>query len=574
MKAPSTLAWLAISSALLGTAASCSDDAGSPASNTITDIVVSNPDFSTLKTAVVAADLADTLAGPGPFTVFAPNDAAFATLPAGTLDALLADKAKLTDVLTYHVVAGKVAAAQVVTLDHATTLEGKDVTIEVKDGGVVLNGTVKVITTDIQADNGIIHVIDGVLLPPEAPASNTITDIVVANPDFSTLKAAVVAADLAETLAGPGPFTVFAPTNAAIAKLPAGTLDALLADKAKLTDLLEYHVVAGKVTAAQVVTLDHATTLNGADIQIAVVDGGVVLNGTVKVTTTDIQADNGVIHVIDAVLVPPLTIAETVATNPDFSTLDAALKAADLDTVLAGAGPFTVFAPTNAAFAAIPEADLNALLADKTALSDVLLYHVVSGTELAADVVASDYLKTENGGIVPIASGAGGAKIGAATITQTDLRVRNGVIHVIDAVLTPPPTIAEIAATNPDFETLLAAVTAAGLGPALDGAALYTVFAPNDAAFAKIPSADLNALVADVPALTNVLLYHALDGVVPARVARTLTTATAKNGGALAISYDGSSEVLSINASKVIAADVWARNGVIHVIDTVLMPPN
>ena len=241
--------------------------------------------------------------------------------------------------------------------------------------------------------------------------------------------------------------------------------------------------------------------------------------------------------------------------------------------MLAGAGPFTVFAPTNAAFALIPEADLTALLADKDALSDVLLYHVISGKLLASDVVAADYLTTENGGIVPVTT-AGGAKIGGVAISQTDLVVRNGVIHVIDAVLLPPPTIAEIAGANPAFETLTAAVGAAGLGGALDGEMLFTVFAPDDDAFAKVPSADLEALLADKPALTDVLLYHALDGVVPARVAITLTTAAAKNGKSLALAYDADTKVLTVNGATVKQADVWARNGIIHVIDSVLLPAN
>ena len=543
-----------------------------PASNTITDIVVAGADFETLEAAVIAADLAATLAGPGPFTVFAPTDAAFAALPAGALDALLADPDALADVLKYHVVAGRVDAAAVVGLDMATTLQGEDITIAVVDGDVILNGSVKVTMTDVAADNGIIHVIDGVLLPPEEPASNTITDIVVAGANFTTLEAAVIAAGLADDLAGPGPFTVFAPTDAAIAALPPGTVEGLLADTEALAELLKYHVVAGRVDAAAVVGLDKATTLQGDDISIAVVDGDVILNGSVKVTMTDIMADNGIIHVIDGVLMPPKTIAETVIASADFDTLEAALVAADLATVLDGPGPFTVFAPTDAAFAALPAGALDGLLADETALADVLLYHVVSGTELAADVVAADFLTMENGAIAPITT-EGGARIGGVAITTTDIRVKNGVIHVIDAVLLPPPSIAELVVANDDLQTLLAAVQAADLATTLDGEALFTVFAPTDDAFAEIPAATLSALIADVPALTDVLLYHVVDGVVPARVAITLTSATMKNGDSVTIAYDAGMGTLDIGPARVTTTNVWARNGVVHVIDQVLLPP-
>jgi uncharacterized surface protein with fasciclin (FAS1) repeats len=155
----------------------------------------------------------------------------------------------------------------------------------------------------------VIHVIDSVLLPPaeEAAAPGTIVDIAVADGRFNTLVAAVTAADLVGTLNSEGPFTVFAPTDDAFAALPAGTLDSLLLpeNKQQLTDILLYHVVSGKVMASDVVGLTSATTVLGKDITITVKDGSVFLNDTVQVIITDIEASNGVIHVIDGVLLPP-----------------------------------------------------------------------------------------------------------------------------------------------------------------------------------------------------------------------------------------------------------------------------
>ncbi len=283
------------------------EDTMAPAASakTITDIVVEDARFSTLEAAVKAAGLAATLSGDGPFTVFAPTDQAFASLPAGTLDALLADPTgALKNVLLYHVVAGNVKAAQVVTLTKATTVQGQDVTIKVEGGKVYLNGNVEVTVTDIEAKNGTIHVINGVLVP--AAPKKTITDIVVEDARFSTLETAVKAAGLATTLAGTGPFTVFAPTDQAFAALPAGTLEGLLADPSgALKNILLYHVVPANVKAAQVVTLSKAATALGKDIQIEVKDGKVILNGKVAVTATDIEAGNGTIHIIDGVLLPP-----------------------------------------------------------------------------------------------------------------------------------------------------------------------------------------------------------------------------------------------------------------------------
>ena len=278
----------------------------------IVDIAVADGRFETLVAAVTAAELVDTLKGEGPFTVFAPTDDAFAALPEGTLDNLLLpeNKQALTDILLYHVVSGKVMAADVAGLESATTVLGKDVAIKVDMGNVYINDA-KVIITDIETSNGVIHVIDSVILPPSEEEAmmeeKTIVDIAVADGRFNTLVAAVTAADLVETLSGEGPFTVFAPTDDAFAALPEGTLDNLLLpeNKQALTDILLYHVVSGKVMAADVVGLSSAPTVLGKDINIMVKDGSVFLNDTVQVIITDIEASNGVIHVIDAVLLPP-----------------------------------------------------------------------------------------------------------------------------------------------------------------------------------------------------------------------------------------------------------------------------
>jgi uncharacterized surface protein with fasciclin (FAS1) repeats len=279
---------------------------------TIVDIAI-NGGFETLVSAVQAAGLVDTLAGEGPFTVFAPTDEAFAALPEGTLESLLADTDALTNVLTYHVVPGAVLAADVVGLTEATSVQGESIGIEVTDGGVVLNGSANVTATDVEASNGIVHVIDQVILPPSLTTTESepmmpgLIETAQAAGSFTTLLAAVEAAGLTEALASGalGKVTVFAPTDEAFAALPEGTLDSLLADTEALTGILTYHVTSGEVPAADVVGLESFGTLAGSDVSVAVVDGGVVLNDSVNVTQTDIMTSGGIIHVIDAVLIPP-----------------------------------------------------------------------------------------------------------------------------------------------------------------------------------------------------------------------------------------------------------------------------
>jgi uncharacterized surface protein with fasciclin (FAS1) repeats len=268
----------------------------------IVDTAVGAGSFKTLVAAVQAAGLAETLKGDGPFTVFAPTDAAFAKLPKGTVADLLKpeNKAKLQAILTYHVVAGTVKAADVVKLNGAKTVQGQQVDIAVKNGKVMVDGA-NVVKTDIETSNGVIHVIDSVILP----ADKDIVDTAVGAGSFKTLVAAVQAAGLVDTLKGDGPFTVFAPTDEAFAKLPEGTIASLLKpeNKDQLVAILTYHVVAGKVLAADVVKISSVKTVNGGSATVKVTDGGDLINDA-KVVATDIETSNGVIHVIDSVLLP------------------------------------------------------------------------------------------------------------------------------------------------------------------------------------------------------------------------------------------------------------------------------
>lgn len=275
-----------------------------PQEGDIVDTAVSAGKFNTLVAAVKAAGLVDTLKSKGPFTVFAPTDEAFKKLPEGTVENLLKpeNKDKLVSLLKYHVVSGSVMAADVVKLDSAKSVEGSPIQIAVKDGGVMLNGKTKVVKTDIKTSNGVIHVIDSVIMPPE---KKDIVDTAVAAEDFSTLVAAVKAAGLVETLKGEGPFTVFAPNDKAFGKVDEATLKSLLKpeNKEKLTSILTYHVVPGKVMAADVVKLNSAKTVNGQSVKVKV-DGDTVMVDGAKVVATDIECGNGVIHVIDSVIMP------------------------------------------------------------------------------------------------------------------------------------------------------------------------------------------------------------------------------------------------------------------------------
>ncbi len=268
----------------------------------IVDTAAKAGSFKTLLAAATAAGLVDALKAEGPITLFAPTDEAFAKLPKGTVDELLKpeNKARLAAILTYHVLPGRWDAAKVVSTPNAASLNGQRLGFKVEGGDAYVAGA-KVVKSDIMASNGVIHVIDSVILP----ASDNLVQTAVAAGSFNTLLTAAKAAGLADALQTTQSLTLFAPTDAAFAKLPAGTVEDLLKpeNKEKLAAILKFHVVPGRVYADQAIEAGSAASLQGQSVKIAAKNGAVTVNGA-KVSAADVEASNGVIHVIDSVILP------------------------------------------------------------------------------------------------------------------------------------------------------------------------------------------------------------------------------------------------------------------------------
>ena len=302
---------LSVAAAATAALAACGGGDDAPAPGDIVSVLQAQPEFSILVEAVVAAGLAPTLKSAGPFTVFAPTNAAFVALLAElkvTKDALFANTALLTRVLTYHVLAAKVPAASVPVGKTITTVETGVFKIE-STGGLKItdesNRVSNITLTDSAASNGVIHVIDKVLLPSDKDIVAMAQSLA---PEFSILVEAVAAAGLVSTLQGPGPFTVFAPTNAAFAAALTElgiTKDALFANTALLTSVLTYHVVGARVLKAEVPIGTPITSVQGEtftiDASLKITDQRGRMAGIIA---TDVFASNGVIHVIDKVILP------------------------------------------------------------------------------------------------------------------------------------------------------------------------------------------------------------------------------------------------------------------------------
>ena len=438
---------------------SCSDDDdNSPAAalpETITELAVATPELSILVDALTMADLAATLDQPGSYTVFAPTNDAFTAFLAQNNIPSLNDVAVdvLTQILLNHVIVGENASTSLATgyVSTLATQSNSDLNLSMfidTSNGVRLNGVSNVAIPDIEATNGIIHVVDAVIGLP------TIVDQALANPAFSSLVAALSAADgnLVNVLSSEGTFTVLAPDNDAFATfLDGAALGDVPTDA--LANILLNHVLDRVVTSTDLVgagagydnTLATGPGMNNLSLYFNTTEG-VRFNGVSSVAAADVVTTNGIIHAVDAVIPIPSLVTFAVA-DPNFTRLVAALTAltpsTDFVSVLSDtSAEFTVFAPTNDAFAAIT------VPSDEGVIASILLHHVVSGNITSGDLVTGDNtvpsllpnnsltitLPGTNGNIADMTDGSGNNDVG---IIAVDVQAGNGVIHVINKVAIP-----------------------------------------------------------------------------------------------------------------------------------------
>lgn len=593
------------------------DDDNMIVTNDIVALATSTSDLSTLVTAISTANLTSTLQGEGPFTVFAPTNDAFENLEDGVLETLLDNPDVLAEVLQYHVVSGKVMSTDLMDGNVTTLLSGKSISVSIMDGVVTLNGNAMVTNADIEASNGVVHLIDEVLLPEgfELPKDNIVT-IASETPSLSILVDALsMFPDLVDALSSDGNYTVFAPTNDAFTALLGVIGQSSLDDvpEAVIERLLKYHVISSAaLMSGDLSDGQMAATLLSNDDKITVEISGsdIMINGA-NVTTANVEASNGVVHIVDAVLVPSLelsivnTIVEPAYFNDDFSILTAAVvKANLLSTLINSEANYTLFAPNNDAFEAAGITSLDDYSAND--LAPILTYHVLDTEVFGDGLPESGSAITSLGGDFYLSINDDGAflngltKVTAATLSGEALDYDNGVVHLIDRTLVPASSdIVEIAVAasqaseGAEFGQLVAALTAveedesaADLITALKGDGPFTVFAPTDDAFESLYTlagvADFDALVTaqGIGVIEAVLKYHVVEARVfstdlPNLASSTVTTLGGDftlNLSSLTITdADAALELGSADAT-IVSTDILATNGVIHVIDEVILP--
>ena len=576
---------------------SCKEEDDMPPVNlpteNIMEIVDKTSSLSTLKAAIDAAGLRATLSGPGPYTVFAPTNDAFDQVDGDVLAYLLATPAELTKVLTYHVVAGKVMSGDLSNGEVETLNSGEKVTVDLMSG-VMINDA-KVTTADVEATNGVTHIIDKVLIPGNLDLSGqpkSIAELAIGTESLSSLVAILSLPGLSDILAAAaddmGTLTVFAPTNdafaAVLSALGLSSIDEI--PESVLLDIVKYHIV-GSVAKSTDLAAATYETLNGESVTVDLSDG-VKVDGA-KVVLADIEATNGVVHVVDAVLLPSLyksalgTVVEVPLFRKSYTTLVGALVKAELVETLLQDGPYTVFAPDNDAFEAAGITSLEGL--SKEDLTPILLYHVLGAKVLSSGLPADGIVSTIGGSKFFLSLGDQVYINGSSMITGVDIEKSNGVIHTIDKTLIPPTqTIVDIAVAlstaseGAEFTTLVALLTDPGQSDVLNAISAadgsFTVFAPTDAAFAEIAAVTGTLSAAQI---SKVLTYHVIgarvystdlaDGIEPATV-NGETLKVNINDGAVTISDKDTNNM----DATVVQVNVNGTNGVIHVIDKVLIP--
>lgn len=403
---------------------------------TVTDFAASTAELRTASAALRTANLASVLTGAGPFTFFAPVDAAFAGLPAGMVEALMTERNRdvLVRLLSFHVVEGKYDASQLRDGQRLKTLAGGSLIVAVRQDQVSING-VALRTQDMPATNGVVHTLHGVLT-----SGLNAMQLAAVTPELSTLVTATNESGLTGTLAGTELITLFAPGNSAFAKLDPAVVQRMLlpANRSVLQKVLGYHLLSGRVLAGDLQEGSRVVTLQGQPVHIRV-KGGRRVNAA-NIVTSDIRVSNGVIHLIDGVLQENLDLIDVSTLSGFDSFVDAVRRTGDVGLISAlRYGGMTVFAPSDSAFAAVGDA----MPQPAAALADLLRYHIVPGHHWRGTLAEGDRLVTLLGDtlLVEEANGAGmGVRgTGNRTTLMGEVGAANGVIHSVDAVLVPAP---------------------------------------------------------------------------------------------------------------------------------------
>ncbi|KFW89580.1 Transforming growth factor-beta-induced protein ig-h3, partial [Phalacrocorax carbo] len=512
--------------------------------------------------------------GPGSFTIFAPSNEAWASLPAETLDSLVSNvNIELLNALRYHMVNKRVLTDD---LKHGTTLNSmyQDLPIQIHHypNGIVTVNCARLLKADHHATNGVVHVIDKVI----ATTTNSIQQIIETEESLETLRAAVAASDLNSLLESEGQYTLLAPTNEAFEKIPRETLNRILGDPEALRVhfcsslrhlllLLTHHILKSAMCAEAIIAGLTMETLEGTTLDVGCSGEELTLNGKPIIANKDVLATNGVVHFVNELLIPDSakTLFELAQESEVSKSMDL-FRQAGLSSHLTGSEQVTLIAPVNDVFKdGLPTVDSN--------MKNLLLNHIVNEQLSSKYLYHGQKLQTLGDKELRVFVYRNNLCIENACIAAHDKRGRFGTLLSVDKMLTPPSgSVMDVLKADHRFSTLVAAIQSAGLTENLNRPGTFTVFAPTNEAFRAMPQGELNKLMGNAKELANILKFHVADEILVSGAVNALVRLKSMHGDKLEVSVKNN--IIHVNKEPVAESDIMATNGVIYAVNSVLQP--
>ncbi|XP_054858413.1 periostin isoform X6 [Eublepharis macularius] len=509
--------------------------------------------------------LREEIEGPGSYTFFAPSNEAWDLLDREIHSGLIENvNIELYNALHNHMVDKRLLTKDLRNgLTVVSMYNNQNLHINHYPNGVVTVNCARIIHGNQIATNGVVHVIDRVL----TPVGNTIQDFIEAEDDLTSLRAAAIASGVMDTLGKPGHYTLFAPTNDAFAKLPRGVLERIMSDKVASEALMKFHVLNTLQCSEAIMGGAVYDTLEGNTVEVGCDGESLTVNGVKMVNRKDIVTTNGVIHLIDQVLIPDSAKQVIELAGPQQATFKDLVAQLGLASSLRPEEEYTLLAPLNGAFSE------DTLTMDQRILKLILQNHILKVKVGLNELYNGQYLESLGGKKLRVFVYRTAVCIENSCMIRGSKEGRNGFIHVFRQIIQPAEkTLHEVLKSDKRFSTFLSLVKAADLEEVLSQEGAWTLFVPTNDAFKGLTEQEKQKLISDINALRSILLYHLTRGVFIGSGFEPGVTNILKTiqGGKLYVKVVNDS--LLVNELKSKESDLMATNGVIHVIDKLLYP--
>ncbi|XP_014894430.1 periostin [Poecilia latipinna] len=500
----------------------------------------------------------------GTFTVFAPSNEAWDELNP-TARAALEDNVniELFNALHYHTVNHRLMTKDMKNGMTVTSMyNDQAIFINHYPNGVVTVNCARIIHGNQIATNGVVHVIDRVI----RSVTGTIKDYLESEEELSSINNAVFIAGVMDKLGQPGQFTMFAPTNEAFDKLTPGFMESIFENEPVIKALVTYHLLNSVQCAEAIMAGSVYETEEGSTIEIGCDGDSLTVNGIKMVLKKDIVTSNGVIHLIDQVLIPDSAKEVRELVGKSQSTFGDLVSEMGLTSSLSSDTQYTLLAPLNAVFT-------DEVMADDEYLRIILQNHMLKLKISLSMLFNGQLLETLSGQLLRVFIYRTAVCIESACMVRGSKEGMNGALHVMTSLIKPADKTAfELLDADGNFKIFLSLMETAGLEDLLKQNGSYTIFAPTDEAFEALGADDLDLLKGDVKALRNILLYHFSEGIIingglEAKVTNLLKTL---QGKPLQLKSENNS--IRVNSVEIPKSDLMATNGVVHVVKNVLYP--